>query len=42
MPLLLAIADAPEHKVRTEITHLQSAEFLYETRLFPDIEYTSW
>src|SRR5213594_3788594 len=40
MPLLLAIADAPEHAVRAELTHLQAAEFLYETRLFPDLEYT--
>jgi class 3 adenylate cyclase/tetratricopeptide (TPR) repeat protein len=40
MPLLLTIADAPEHEVRAELTHLQSAEFLYEVRLFPDLEYT--
>src|SRR4029450_13832419 len=40
MPLLLAIADAPEHEVRAQLTHLQAAEFLYETRLFPDLEYT--
>jgi len=40
MALLLAIADAPEHEVRAELTHLQAAEFLYETRLFPDLEYT--
>jgi tetratricopeptide (TPR) repeat protein len=40
MPLLLAIADAPEAEVRAELTHLQAAEFLYETRLFPDLEYT--
>ncbi len=40
MPLLLAIADTPEHEVRAELTHLQAAEFLYETRLFPDLEYT--
>jgi class 3 adenylate cyclase/tetratricopeptide (TPR) repeat protein len=40
MPLLLAIADAPEPEVRAELTHLTAAEFLYETRLFPDIEYT--
>ncbi len=40
MPLLLAIADAPEPAVRAELTHLQAAEFLYETRLFPDLEYT--
>ena len=39
MPLLLAIADAPEPEVRAELTHLQAAEFLYETRLFPDLEY---
>jgi class 3 adenylate cyclase/tetratricopeptide (TPR) repeat protein len=38
--LLLAIADMPEHEVRTELAHLQAAEFLYEFRLFPDIEYT--
>ena len=40
MPLLLTIADAPEHAVRAGLTHLQAAEFLYETRLFPDLEYT--
>jgi len=40
MPLLLAIADAQEHEVRAELTNLQAAEFLYETRLFPDLEYT--
>ncbi len=40
MPLLLAIADASEHEVRAGLTHLQAAEFLYETRLFPDLEYT--
>ena len=40
MPLLLAIADAPEPEVRAALTHLQAAEFLYEVRLFPDLEYT--
>jgi class 3 adenylate cyclase/tetratricopeptide (TPR) repeat protein len=40
LPLLLAIADAPEHEVRSELTRLQAAEFLYEVRLFPDLEYT--
>ncbi len=40
LPLLLAIADAAEHEVRAELAHLQAAEFLYETRLFPDLEYT--
>src|SRR5215472_4283364 len=40
MSLLLAIADAPEHQVRGELARLQAAEFLYETTLFPDLEYT--
>ena len=40
LPLLLAIADAPEPEVCAELTHLQAGEFLYETRLFPDLEYT--
>src|SRR5262245_31170550 len=40
MPLLLAIADAPEQEVRAAIAHLQTAEFLYEVKLFPDLEYT--
>jgi len=40
MALLLAIADAPEHEVRVDLTRLQATEFLYEVRLFPDLEYT--
>jgi tetratricopeptide (TPR) repeat protein len=40
LPLLLVIADAPETAVRAELAHLQAAEFLYEARLFPDLEYT--
>src|SRR5262249_7513889 len=40
IPLLLAIADASEGEVRAELARLQAAEFLYETRLFPDLEYT--
>jgi tetratricopeptide (TPR) repeat protein len=40
MALLFAIADAPEHEVRGALTRLQAAEFLYEVRLFPDLEYT--
>jgi tetratricopeptide (TPR) repeat protein len=40
LPLLLAIADAPEATVRAELANLQAAEFLYEARLFPDLEYT--
>jgi class 3 adenylate cyclase/tetratricopeptide (TPR) repeat protein len=39
-PLLQAVADVPEGGLRRSLTHLQAAEFLYETRLFPDLEYT--
>ena len=38
--LLQAIADLPEPELRESLTHLQAAEFLYETSLFPDLEYT--
>jgi class 3 adenylate cyclase/tetratricopeptide (TPR) repeat protein len=38
--LLQAIADGPEDSVRRGLSHLQAAEFLYETSLFPDLEYT--
>ena len=38
--LLQAIADMPEDSLRRGLTHLQAAEFLYETNLFPDLEYT--
>ena len=38
--LLHAVAEAAEDAVRRGLTHLQEAEFLYETRLFPDPEYT--
>jgi tetratricopeptide (TPR) repeat protein len=38
--LLQAIADEPEDSLRRELTRLQAAEFLYETSLFPDLEYT--
>jgi len=40
MPLLLAIADLSEAEVRGALAQLQAAEFLYEARLFPDLEYT--
>jgi predicted ATPase len=40
MPLLLGIVDMGESEVRAGLTHLQAAELLYETRLFPDLEYT--
>ncbi len=38
--LLQAIAAEGEEQLHRMLTHLQAAEFLYETRLFPDIEYT--
>src|SRR5712691_1466295 len=40
LPLLQAIAEAPEDALRRSLAHLQAAEFLYETRLFPELEYT--
>jgi len=40
LPLLQAIAEAPEEGLRLGLVHLQAAEFLYEARLFPDLEYT--
>jgi tetratricopeptide (TPR) repeat protein len=40
LALLQAIAEVPEEALRLGLTHLQAAEFLYETRLFPEIEYT--
>jgi class 3 adenylate cyclase/tetratricopeptide (TPR) repeat protein len=38
--LLQAVAEAAEEEVQQGLTHLQAAEFLYETRLFPDPLYT--
>jgi class 3 adenylate cyclase/tetratricopeptide (TPR) repeat protein len=38
--LLEAIADEDEEGLRGGISRLQAAEFLYEIRLFPDLEYT--
>jgi class 3 adenylate cyclase len=40
IPLLQAIADLPEAALHHGLAHLQAAEFLYETRLFPAREYT--
>ena len=39
-PLLQAIAEFPEATLHGVLAHLQTAEFLYETRLFPVREYT--
>ena len=38
--VLQAIAEMPEEALRLGLTNLQAAEFLYETRLFPELEYT--
>ncbi len=40
LPLLQAIADLPDGALHRGLAHLQAAEFLYETRLFPDHAYT--
>ena len=40
LPLLQTIAELPEVTLHRGLAHLQAAEFLYETRLFPDHEYT--
>ena len=40
LALLQAMAEVPEAPLRLCLMHLQAAEFLYETRLFPEIEYT--
>jgi predicted ATPase len=37
---LRAIAEMPEDALHRGLAHLQAAEFLYETRLFPESEYT--
>jgi class 3 adenylate cyclase/tetratricopeptide (TPR) repeat protein len=39
-PLLQAIADIPEARLHASLSQLTTAEFLYETRLFPTSEYT--
>jgi tetratricopeptide (TPR) repeat protein len=38
-PLLQAIAEMPEDALRGGLAHLQKAEFLYETRLYPEPAY---
>ena len=39
-PLLQAVADASDEALYRGLAHLQAAEFLYETSLFPEREYT--
>ena len=38
--LLEAVVERPESELRQSLARLQAAEFLYETRLFPEVEYT--
>ena len=38
--LLQGIGEMPEESLRRGLTRLQAAEFLYETSVFPDLEYT--
>ncbi len=38
--LLAAIAEQPEETLQRRLAHLQEAEFLHETQLFPDLEFT--
>jgi tetratricopeptide (TPR) repeat protein len=39
-PLVEAISEAPAERLREGLARLQAAEFLYEARLFPEVEYT--
>jgi class 3 adenylate cyclase/tetratricopeptide (TPR) repeat protein len=40
LALLRAVAEGSEEDLRRGLGRLQAAEFLYEARLFPDLEYT--
>jgi class 3 adenylate cyclase/tetratricopeptide (TPR) repeat protein len=40
LPLLEAVAAIPADAFREGLAQLQAAEFIYETQLFPEIEYT--
>ena len=39
-PLLQSVAALSEEALRRSLAHLQATEFLYEARLFPELEYT--
>ena len=39
-PLLRAVVDEPEERLREGLARLRAGEFLYETSLFPEVEYT--
>jgi len=38
--LLRTVVETSEEELRRGLTHVQAAEFLYETSLFPELEYT--
>jgi len=38
--LLQAVAELPDETLRRGLANLQTGEFMYETQLFPDLEYT--
>ena len=40
VPVLQAIAECPEADLHRGLAHLQAAEFLYETQMFPERAYT--
>src|SRR5262249_23655562 len=40
LALLQAIVELPDEALRRGLDHLHAAEFLYETGLYPDLEYT--
>jgi class 3 adenylate cyclase/predicted ATPase len=40
LPLLQTIADMPQERLQIGLAHLQAAEFLYETSLFPERIYS--
>jgi tetratricopeptide (TPR) repeat protein len=39
LPLLLAVTGRPEEALAADLRRLRAAEFLYETRVFPEVEY---
>ncbi|HEU4369604.1 MAG TPA: AAA family ATPase, partial [Methylomirabilota bacterium] len=39
-PLLRAVTGRPEEALAADLRRLRAAEFLYETRVFPEVEYT--
>ena len=40
LPLLQAVAETTDEDLRRGLAHLQAAEYVYETSLYPEVEYT--